>query len=315
MRDDDSTRGGRVPDPAARWMSAYDDAVPLAMLSIPGTHNSAAHHVSLPSVRCQRSSIREQLDHGVRFLDFRLSKRYFPGICTTSVSSTELYAVHGAFPVCVTHTVSLVTLLGAVYGFLEQHPSETVIISLKGEGPFRWAPHELADILWQTYIEPDCDRWVLDTRMPLLGAARGKIVLFRRFACAPARHSSYGFPAQTWDYNTTGQDTVDGAPLAVQDYCELQSPREYRKKTELVTEHLRRAESMSSETLFLNFTSAAYFWNPRLWPRHISNQIRDGIQSTLRHTQGRCGIVILDFAEANNWALVSAIIEHNQILH
>lgn len=59
------------------WMKGIGDDTYLSKLSIPGTHNSAAYHkLAPPSVQCQGENISEQLRHGVRFLDIRLSTNF-----------------------------------------------------------------------------------------------------------------------------------------------------------------------------------------------------------------------------------------------
>ncbi|KAJ4417753.1 hypothetical protein N0V85_001724 [Neurospora sp. IMI 360204] len=92
-----------------RWMAELDPSYPLSALSIPGTHNSPTCYVSLPSVRCQAVSVREQLDNGVRFLDVRVS---CPSPSSRSPSPTKTASprldtpdsIPGAYPISPTST-------------------------------------------------------------------------------------------------------------------------------------------------------------------------------------------------------------------
>ena len=60
------------------WMRHLDDEKYLSQLSIPGTHNSAAHSeiawYCRIGCKCQDRLISQQLDGGVRFLDLRLRR-------------------------------------------------------------------------------------------------------------------------------------------------------------------------------------------------------------------------------------------------
>jgi 1-phosphatidylinositol phosphodiesterase len=56
------------------WMSTLDDQTPLNHLSIPGTHASAGRVQHLP-YQSQTLTLRQQLDAGVRFLDFAVREQ------------------------------------------------------------------------------------------------------------------------------------------------------------------------------------------------------------------------------------------------
>ncbi|KAK9345691.1 PLC-like phosphodiesterase [Lipomyces starkeyi] len=295
----------------AEWMSVFEDSVSLSALSIPGTHNSAAHHLSFPSVRCQRASIKKQLDNGIRFLDLRLSKPYTT-LCTSF--GNDLQVVHGAFPVALLHPVKLSRVLNIVFDFLSAHPRETIIVSLKNEGPFSWAPNELSAMLWDGYIQQAQHKWFLEPRIPQLGEARGRAILFRRFGCPDDKRDTFGFPATSWRYNTTGEDTVNGQLLAVQDFCELPTSNAIKEKALYVELHMMRASQMSSNTLFVNFTTAANFWNPYCWPKDVAKAVRSGIDDALKKTRGKCGILVMDFPDNDDWVIVQNVVARNNIL-
>ena len=73
------------------WLKDIDDNKKISQLSIPGTHNSAACHVALPSVQCQGATVTEQLEHGVRFLDVRVGKLFLGN------DVKDLQVIHGKF--------------------------------------------------------------------------------------------------------------------------------------------------------------------------------------------------------------------------
>ncbi|GAW05112.1 phosphatidylinositol diacylglycerol-lyase [Lentinula edodes] len=165
------------------WMSTLDDTKSIAQYTIPGTHDSAAGTISAQignpfgGARTQTLDIFHQLSNGIRFIDTRLD--IFLG---------TLQCFHGILPLGITFSA----VLSQIYKFLQLHPSETVIISVKREGSATdsdlWAEVAAA-------IEPGSEFWWNYstqsggpgyTGLPTLRDSRGKIILLRR--------SEYGFP-------------------------------------------------------------------------------------------------------------------------
>ena len=159
------------------WMSRLDDALPLNRIALPGTHDSGAQFAQLAYFsKCQASDIRTQLDDGFRYLDIRLG-------VTGEGEDTRALFYHG-FCRCRTGffpwapALDLETALQDCYGFLEEHPSETVLFTVKQEqGEDTAALQALLD----KAIRQDPDKWLLTGRIPTLGEARGRLVLVRRY--------------------------------------------------------------------------------------------------------------------------------------
>ncbi|CAK7270211.1 hypothetical protein SEPCBS119000_003972 [Sporothrix epigloea] len=187
-----------------RWMSTVDGSWPLSSLSLPGTHNSPAFHYALPSVRCQAVDVRTQLDNGVRFLDVRVSV----SPPKQPHADPRLVLVHSVFPVALLGAHTFRELYSAVCGFLDAHPTETVLVSVKREGLGKGTDADLAHQLLNHYTggpadankerpaadsgrsqntdtntdwQPEPWRWFTEPRIPSLDEARGRIVLIRRF--------------------------------------------------------------------------------------------------------------------------------------
>ncbi|CAK7243132.1 MAG: hypothetical protein STHCBS139747_004642 [Sporothrix thermara] len=183
-----------------RWMGTVDGSWPLSSLSLPGTHNSPAYHYALPSVRCQAVDVRTQLDNGVRFLDVRVSVN--PP--KQPHADPRLTLVHSVFPVGLLGSHTFSELYDAVCGFLDAHPSETVLVSIKREGTGKGTDADLAHQLLHHYTggpadlnkerppagsesrrkeggQPEPWRWYTESRIPSLDEVRGRIVLIRRF--------------------------------------------------------------------------------------------------------------------------------------
>ncbi|KOS18699.1 1-phosphatidylinositol phosphodiesterase [Escovopsis weberi] len=332
----------------ASWMASLDDAWPLSVLSIPGTHNSPTCHTALPSVRCQHAGVPEQLANGVRFLDVRVS---------VSPGSSRLALVHSAFPIALTGGRWFADMLDDVYAFLDAHPSETVLMSIKREGTGKGTDHQLGRCLKHDYIDSKGrrDRWWTEPRMPLLGRARGRIVVVRRFALDPDMQRScwdgrgWGLDASQWPDNC--EDGVVGAQglLRVQDFYEVTESQNIDKKIGFSRSQLERAagqvfripglagaadghhadgEDSANDIppFFVNFLSASNFFNAACWPERIAAKVNPAILEYLCANHGRpgkgpadlavglagTGVVVTDWVGANDdWDLIRCIIGMN----
>jgi 1-phosphatidylinositol phosphodiesterase len=271
------------------WMSTIPDTLPLSALSIPGTHNSHTYYRALPSVRCQSVDIATQLSHGVRFLDIRLQPAH-----ATDVSKKDLQLVHGAFPISLTGPKYFAPILQTCYDFLAQHPSETILMSLKREGIGGATDHHLAHLLTQHYISHAREKWYTDTTIPSFGAVRGKIVLIRRFQ-AP---EPLGLDATSWPHNATHALFPPQNPnFCIQDFCDVAVPTTIPEKIQYVNEHLGRAASITYQLghrqfnkndisdgvrvtapIHLNFLSASNFWKRACWPENIAKVVNKGME-------------------------------------
>lgn len=303
------------------WLKFMPDNVLLSQLTIPGTHNSAACHFSLFSVKCQGASITEQLKHGVRFLDFRVTRPFFANSCGGLFSGNpdDLQIIHGNFPVRVPKSVKLEDALNEVYAFLQQHPSEIVIVSIKMEGNTDiWSGDEFPDLIWKRYIEPTQQRWFLPNKIPAVGEARGKAVLFRRFGVKGDGSQgsgwdpqNFGFEASWWKYNTPEDDR---GRINVQDWNEVNKPDDVKIKSEYVQNQIQRAvdynstaeaQQLDTAKLFLNYCSGSNFFSPSCWPQPVAEKIN----STIKPAPAGMGIIIIDFAEIGDWEVPRNLIQ------
>ncbi|KAF1953399.1 PLC-like phosphodiesterase [Byssothecium circinans] len=295
-----------------RWMKELPDMLPLSGISIPGTHNSHTHYRALPSVRCQVLNVQTQLENGIRFLDIRVQPS-----SATDIDKKDLYLVHGAFPISLTGTKYLSPILSTCYTFLTSYPSETILISLKREGVGNAADHHLAAILEKHYFTPNREKWYTGTKLPYLGAVRGKLVLVRRYEMdipkpltssasppsssssstntpstappAPPRTST-GLDATAWPNNSP--HALHG-PFSIQDWCDVLHPSSIPTKLHHANAHLARSAATTAllpgvntdklypvppAPLHLNFLSGSNFWNVGTWPERISSVVNRGVE-------------------------------------
>lgn len=312
--------------PLNKWMMPLPDTLPLCALSVPGTHNSPTHHVAAPSVRCQAHPIPVQLANGIRFFDIRAQPEQ---------KGTNMWLVHGAFPVSLTGGKHLLTTaLNHVYEFLAANPSETVMISLKREGPFEVPDATFSKILYEI-IAQNIGKWYTGVEIPMLQHCRGKCVLIRRFGLHP-EVKDWGIDASSWKYNTPNH-TSSGGHIQVQDFCEVLAESNVDQKIEYVTAHIDRAgvytftkdtvgiNNYSPPPIYLNFLSASNFWNTKCWPDKVAEKVNPAVVDylALKHNTGRIsgdgdcgtGVLVADYVgDKGDWDQIRLCVSMNGLV-
>ncbi|KAI5357720.1 Putative phosphatidylinositol-specific phospholipase C, X domain-containing protein [Septoria linicola] len=318
-----------------RWMQVFTDDTSLSALSIPGTHNSPTCYPALPSVRCQEVPVATQLLEGVRYLDIRVQL----DDVSKGTASHAMQLVHAVFPISFHGPKLFSALISDVYDFLEKHPSETIIMSLKREGRGSGTDALFAERLEEYYM--NSRYWHTASGIPSLGEVRGKIVVLRRFELgATFSNRAFGIDATNWADNHTNHLHGD---IHIQDFYNVTSTRGIAKKADFVMEHLARSRAVvhskefneaavDSRPLFINHLSANNFWTPGCWPDKVAAKVNPAVLSFLckGHTtvqaglgipdgevqgDGGLGVVVCDWVGGSgNWDLVRAIIGTNSRL-
>lgn len=153
------------------FLSDLPDTTPLYSLCLPGTHDTMAFY-GWPISQCQSATtpLSVQLTDGIRVLDVRLG-----------IKNGHLLAYHGRFP----QRTAFQTILSDLHTFLTAPSSarETVVVSIKQEDFATLSPKTFSSLV-RAEIEAGPggkDMWFLENRVPTLGEARGKAILFSRF--------------------------------------------------------------------------------------------------------------------------------------
>ncbi|EXJ77613.1 1-phosphatidylinositol phosphodiesterase [Capronia epimyces CBS 606.96] len=320
------------------WMKELPDHAPLGALSIPGTHNSPTCHNAPPSVRCQAVSPPEQLNNGVRFFDIRVQVPE-----PFDVESDKLNLVHAAFPIALSGNKPFRGLYDDMLRFLREHPSETLVVSLKREGTGKGTDEQLSRILKKHYVDRDPRLWFTEPRVPTLAEARGRIVLLRRFVLDDSLRREWagrgwGIDAHVWEDNTAHAVCPSG-DVCVQDFYEVLERPSIEKKIAFARDHLERSgacdflpananaadqNKTKKFPLYVNFLSASNFWKVGTWPEKIAAEVNPAVTAHLgrKHMlddQGRVkpgnwstGIVVTDWVGlGGDWDLVRAIVGMN----
>jgi 1-phosphatidylinositol phosphodiesterase len=319
-------------------MARYPDSTPLAQLNIPGTHDSATWNYDAKAQarlapvaalagatvyprqadRTQRRSMANALEAGVRFFDLRFAP---------DVTGVRLVFWHASG--LLSETATLEDVLFGFFAWLDSHPTETVLLSLKIED-MTWGSQDPSSLvtqmqLYELLTGAAARRYILQASGVLgqLGAARGKAVVVRRFtldklppewdAALPGIH----LPPSLWMKNSPAMELVYNRPLGLAAYIEdcyeaqavpltAGAQENIEEKVRVTTAHLdKAARAEHARALFITFASAERVYatkpvTPDMMalggPGMPTGGVNDQLAAYLREAKGkRLGILVLDF--------------------
>jgi 1-phosphatidylinositol phosphodiesterase len=262
-------------DPRA-WMAGLPDGASLFDVTLPGTHDTCALHGG-EGPRTQTRILAEQLESGVRFLDIRCRHErdvfnVYHGIVDQHVEYGE-----GVQQVCL--------------DFLQAHPSETIVMSVKKEGDGGGNARTFEQV-FRGYIErAGCAaQWLLADAAARLSQARGRIVLFRRFD-ADQPGATLGLKPLPWPENTIFE--VEGvASFRIQDAWRIPTIADRAVKWDRVEALLDEARQ-GEPKLFVNFCSGTGAGSrPHIMADYINPRLTHYLT---RNPKGRFGWLLVDF--------------------
>ena len=256
----------------AEWMKDLPDTTLVKSIDLPGSHDTMAlYSVADLAGQCQTLSLRDQLNLGVRFLDIRLKEDH-----------NSLKAVHGF----IDQKASFKDIKQTVTTFLEKHPSEFVIMSVKEE-----ADPSGSDISFeQALINEIGDNSIFlkDLRLipSFINEVRGKVVILSRY-----KDSSIGIPAYEGWEDSKSFTLPNG--IYVQDTYQITSKEQ--KQEEII-----KCFNELVYTLKINFLSA-YRTNgfPPSQAMTAAKDINPWINKEIDKYSDR-GIVLYDFISEEN---------------
>lgn len=288
------------------WMKGITDSTPLRNLSIPATHDSGARMGS-PYLLCQHQSIAEQLENGIRGFDIRLK-----------ADGRRLGVYHG--PQYMEQTWED-DVLPAFEAFLEAHPDEALVVSLKCEGGSsadytKLLARSLRDKRHAAHFVQHFEANIT------LGQCRGKILFLHRDAPVPS--GSYpGVRTSNWRDNVTCDVTLtasDGqsAVASVEDEYEHRyvGKAPYKTQTTLNNafaahgQNYFKAEPLAghADKWHISFASATAI--PTNTPTDFARMVNPALDHELQEVHAPLGIILLDFPE-NTPNLVRRIVATN----
>ena len=287
------------------WMQDIEDNRLVCKMSIPGTHDTGAYSGSW-GIKTQDKNIEQQLNSGIRFFDIRL--------------------VHdnGVLKLChASHTFNT-TFVGDVLKttveFLKEHPSETVIMTIKrdddkdhdGGTKYRFALTKAleGDRALTPYM-------VKSFRSDFtLGDLRGKMLIISRdgWIMTPSGQVTK-WPDNasfTSSIKSTDED-IRPTTLHVEDHYKSWGS----EKVNYVAQNVRKAQaafSSSQNDWFITFTSTAggAFFGLGI-PQNTTREIDPHVNNILRGNENfrTSGILVFNFAGWWDDMLTKTVIELN----
>ena len=278
------------------WMADIDGELSLSAISIPGTHDTGSQYVPLNYIfQCQDTSVAQQLENGYRYLDIRLVLDEKEGEPALVIKHNFATCRTAAFPFA--ESLYLDRVLADVYAFLEENPTETVILCMKAEN----GDDDIKDVQRLLYeqIDAKADMWYTENEIPTLDAVRGKIVLATRFEDAIGVGESKRGLNFAW-VEQGDREVVDvpyaitmindGQALWVQDRFNYDVP----DKLDAIYDDMENCQA-DENTFSLNFTSTSgsgQVGHPKKYADVINRELLQ-----YHWKKGTCyGVVIVDFA-------------------
>lgn len=281
------------------WMKCLPDTQLMCKISIPGTHDSGTTKGGC-MLQTQTLDIPAQLQSGIRAFDIRLEKKNNKLGIFHSYAFQDIYWEDDVLP--------------AFISFLQTHPSEALIVSLKKEGG---ELQDYASLVSVSLSDPLNKKYfVTDFRPELtLKDCRGKILFLHRDS---AMIDYPGAACVGWKDNSTclltlrNKDGKEGF-VQLQDEYQYESGKDAEKK---IKTSILNFEKVSSEPAFsykwgISFVSATGL--PLGTPKVFADQVNQPIADYLRkHGKRNYGIVFIDFIDDTGGKnLVDYLIESN----
>ncbi len=263
------------------WISQLPQSMKnksIASITIPGTHDSGTKNLPI-AFGTQYSSIEEQLNFGVRFLDIRLNN--------------GLFIAHGVAP---DPSQPFSSVLNTCSNFLKKNPNEFIIMSVKEETTVSlpaWALLMTTEITSNKNLFYDLN----NKKIPTINEAKGKIVLLSRFSNPDA-----GIRFDVSDNTPDDEIGKNGNTIYVQDRYDIDLQQSYRKEA-IVKDFLKKAASNSNEdALFINFTSAVGSLYGLPNPKKLADEDINPFLMKELDTQGRnrYGCILMDCINADH---------------
>lgn len=283
------------------WMQDIEDNRLVCKMSIPGTHDTAADSGNA-WVKTQDKNIEQQLNSGIRFFDIRLVH-----------DNGVLKLCHGSH---IFDTTFVGDVLKTTAEFLKEHPSETVIMTIKRDHDLDKDSGTKYRGALQKALEGDralTPYMVKSFRSDFtLGDLRGKMLIISRdgWIMTPSGN------IPSWPDNasfTSSIESTNGSstPIHVEDHYKSRAS----DKVSYVAQNVRKAKaafSSSQNDWFITFSSSTGR-NGLSWPRTTTGDIDPHVNNILRGDENfrTSGILVFNFAGWWDDMLTKTVIELN----
>lgn len=296
-----ATTFSSVPKDFSRWMKKLADTTLLCKISIPGTHDSGCFNRGGCFIRTQDIDIATQLKSGIRFFDIRLQamKDGRLGIYHSFVFQDIYFEEH---------------VLPDFIRFLQNNPSEVLIVSLKKEnGELADYMKLLSAVLEKAEFEP---YFVRNFHKDLtLGECRGKIIFMHR---EYVTGDFGGVICVGWKDNATSSLiwlSKDGSKTEVtlEDEYQYSSARKSNYKIGACIRNINKIAEVPYESRLWGITFVSATAVPICGPLRFAKRVNAPVAGYIQNMNKKnCGIVVMDFAgREHGRMLIDALIDSN----
>ena len=283
------------------WMQDIEDNRLVCKMSIPGTHDTGAY-TGNAWVKTQDKDIRQQLNSGIRFFDIRLIHQ-----------NGVLKLCHGSY---IFDTTFDRDVLKTTAEFLKEHPSETVIMTIKRDHDLDKDGATKYRAALQKALEGDralTPYMVKSFKSNFtLGDLRGKMLIISRdgWIMTPSGKVT------SWPDNasfTSSIESTNGSSTTI--HVEDHYKSWASDKVSYVAQNVRKAQatfSGSQNDWFITFTSSTGGWGIGT-PANTTNQIDRDVNNVLKGNENfrTCGILVFNFAGWWDDMLTNSVIRLN----
>lgn len=285
------------------WMQDIEDNRLVCKMSIPGTHDTGAYSASL-GAKTQDKNIEQQLNSGIRFFDIRLV-----------LKDGVLRLCHGKE---VFNSTFVGDVLRTTTEFLKEHPSETVIMTIKRDHDLDKDGGTKYRGALQKALEGDralTPYMVKSFRSDFtLGDLRGKMLIISRDGWITTPSGK----VTSWPDNTSFTSSIESTngsstTIHVEDHYKSWGS----EKVNYVAQNVRKAQDAFSgyqNDWFITFTSSAggrlFGWGI---PQNTTREIDPHVNNILRGDENfrTSGILVFNFAGWWDDMLTKTVIDLN----
>jgi hypothetical protein len=253
-------------------MARIPDDRNLSELSIPGSHESMSYdniHANMWISR-QCWTLLLQMHMGIRYFDIRCRHKY-----DSLPMHHNKYFLGSQFDL----------MLMEICDYLEVHPQETFIISLKEECRGKGNTESFASTVDKQLRKIPSERILKSKYIPTMGEARGKIILLPRYEI-----QDKGKAYLSWD-----QCCVHDKPSG--------NPEDQMKN---IVGHLTSVHEQEEKLDF--FITFCYCSHAAHTPKQVAKIANARLHTYLRNSLGQLGIVVMDYPGPK---MIRDILYHN----
>ncbi|WP_329904722.1 phosphatidylinositol-specific phospholipase C domain-containing protein [Porphyromonas pogonae] len=268
--------------PTSSWMQLLDDGKTICNLALPSAHDAGASKSGGFMYLTQNSSLKEQLESGVRGFDIRLR----------AYANKELAIYHGT---ANQYTDFKRDVLDMMTEYLDTHPTEFILLHVKREGNPTSGSKDYNELMNEIIkSHPQQSRFTtIYSPYQTVGSLRGKLAILFRDNVPGLDNFSY---FQLWSDNASFRSFL----YSKQGSVSAQVEDEYKvkgvsdsSKWKAIYNHLSASRASNGTSLYVTFLSGTGVFFP---PKRVAgNMNRLAVEDLRKNSVPVKGLFFMDF--------------------